>query len=150
MHINPHASRRAAHPHDETPLSILLVEDRVSDEALTREALRDTGMACQVKTLHRGSELLPYLKNKASARPDLILLDLGLPGMDGFDVLEQLSRHRTVLKHIPVVLLTGYSEFTYLRPDLPLPVLAFLTKPCAAEDLRDLLGGIRRQTAAHT
>ena len=64
--------------------------------------------------------------------PDLILLDLGLPGADGFDVLEQLERLR--LDHIPVVVLTA-RDHSYEERSLRAGAVAFLQKPADNDEL---------------
>src|SRR5580692_2120071 len=92
---------------------ILLVEDNPDDEFLTRDALRTGGVAHDVVVVRDGAEAVKWIFTEeggpAPRTPDLVLLDLKLPKMSGFDVLERIrSDERTV--GLPVVILTSSSE----------------------------------------
>ena len=90
-------------------IQVLLVEDSPSDARLTEEAFRDGKIANVLTVVTDGFEALSYLQRKGkyakAARPDLILLDLNLPKMDGREVL-RLIKTDDDLKTIPVVVLT--------------------------------------------
>jgi len=89
------------------PATILLVEDNSDDEALTAEALR-IGTTADVEVVRDGREALDYLFHDARDMPQLVLLDLNLPEIDGLDVLQRIREDdRTRL--IPVVILTGFN-----------------------------------------
>ena len=95
---------------------ILLVEDNPDDEALTLRALNKNNIANQVIVARDGAEALDYLFGTGSHtgrnvahQPQLILLDLKLPKIDGLEVLKRLrADNRT--KHVPVVVLTSSIE----------------------------------------
>lgn len=95
---------------------ILLVEDNARDEALTLRALNQSGIANEIVVTRDGAEALEYLfgTGKFQGRdpkilPQLILLDLKLPKVDGLQVLQRLrSDERT--KRLPVVVFTSSSE----------------------------------------
>jgi two-component system response regulator len=95
---------------------ILLVEDNSDDEALTLRALNKNNIANQVIVARDGAEALDYLfgtgahkGRNVAHQPQLILLDLKLPKIDGLEVLKRLrSDQRT--KHVPVVVLTSSME----------------------------------------
>ncbi len=93
---------------------ILLVEDNPDDEFLTRDALRTGGVAHDVIVAHDGAEAVDWIFHDDNAVPgaripDLVLLDLKLPKMSGFDVLHRIrSSERT--RSLPVVILTSSSE----------------------------------------
>ena len=90
--------------------SILLVEDNPDDEALTLRALEGHHIVNTVEVVHDGAEALEYLLDDANRPlPELVLLDLKLPKVDGVDVLRRLrSEERTAL--LPVVILTASRE----------------------------------------
>ena len=83
--------------------NILLVEDNPGDERLIREAFKAIEGDIAVMSANSGSEALALLRRE---RPDMILLDLNLPGVDGREVLQELKRDKR-LRHIPIVVLTS-------------------------------------------
>ena len=95
---------------------ILLVEDNPDDELLTRRALEENNLCNELVVVHDGEQALDYLfgtgsyeGRDTSVMPQVILLDLGLPKVDGFEVLERLrSDERT--RRLPVVVLTSSGE----------------------------------------
>lgn len=91
------------------PSEILLVEDSPSDVLLTREALRRARLANSLHVVNRGEDALAFLyrtgEHQSAPRPDLILLDINLPGMSGLDVLERIKSDKD-LCDVPVVILT--------------------------------------------
>lgn len=94
------------------PYTILLVEDSPSQQALTRRALEDSSVAARLFVVDDGMEALKYLRHEgvyadasAAPRPDIILLDLNMPRMDGYQVLKQLKADPS-LATIPVTVLT--------------------------------------------
>lgn len=91
------------------PIEILLVEDSPSDVRLTQEALRDSKLHINLNVAEDGEEALDYLYRRGRfegvVRPDLILLDLNLPRLDGREVLAKIKEDGS-LRKIPVVVLT--------------------------------------------
>jgi CheY-like chemotaxis protein len=143
-----HADCRAlSHYGLEKPLHILLVEDTMSDALLIRTALDDACLPYHLQRLRGGDEVLPWLAlaRGENALPDVILLDLGLPRMDGFELLSELAASGMALRAIPIVILTGYEDFEYVRKSYNLHVPAYLTKPCHSEKLRLALLSAGRQ-----
>jgi two-component system response regulator len=99
-----------------TERTILLVEDNPDDEVLTLRALRTNHIANQVIVAHDGVEAIDYLHGTGphsgrdtSLQPQLILLDLQLPRMDGLEVLRRLRAHE-LTRHIPTVVLTSSKQ----------------------------------------
>lgn len=101
---------------------ILLVEDNLDDIALTRKALEKSGFSHELTVMTDGLEALDYLLQqgnysslKSKDRPDLVILDLSLPLMNGFEVLERLKSNEQA-RIIPVIVLTiSDSENDVLR-----------------------------------
>ncbi len=96
--------------------NILLVEDNPDDETLTLQALKKSNIRNQVTVVRDGAEALdylfctgPYADRDRNNMPEVVLLDIKLPKMDGLEVLKRLrTDDRT--KRLPVVLLTSSSE----------------------------------------
>ena len=94
-------------------MDILLVEDSPGDIRLTVEAFRDANPAVHINVVRDGTEAMAYLRRHGkyvlAPRPDLILLDLNMPKMDGRVVLA-LIKSDEILKLIPTVILTTSAE----------------------------------------
>jgi len=115
---------------DSRPINILLVEDNADDVELTRRALARAKVRNQIWTVNDGADALAFLRGQPphhdAPRPDLVLLDLNLPGLDGRDVLLRI-REDPQLRGLAVVVLTASDEE---REHLAaLAADAFLTKP---------------------
>jgi len=100
----------------EIPACILLVEDNRMDIELTLDAFREARLKNTIQVVQNGQEALDYLlgngkfADRASyPMPNLILLDLKLPGIDGFEVLRKI-KSTPLLKRLPVVILTSSKE----------------------------------------
>ena len=93
----------------ERPIKILLVEDNPADARLTQEALKESEHAHNLSLAENGEVAMAMLRREGehanALRPDLILLDLNMPRMDGREVLTELKRDSSLNK-IPVVVLT--------------------------------------------
>lgn len=91
------------------PIQVLLVEDSLGDVRLMREAFRDINNAIDLQVATDGVEAMAFLRREGAhahaQRPDLILLDLKLPKMDGREVLALIKKDDD-LKIIPIVILT--------------------------------------------
>ncbi len=92
------------------PFEILLVEDNLGDITLMKEILKMSKFPIRLNVVRNGSEALDYLYHEGvyqdSKEPDLILLDLNLPKVDGREVLAQIKRD-SLLGHIPTLVMTS-------------------------------------------
>ncbi len=117
---------------EQRPIEILMVEDSPSDARLAIEALHEAKISNRMSHVEDGVEALQFLRRqgpyKEVPRPDLILLDLNLPRMDGRQLLEEIKQDPD-LRVIPVVVLTtSRSEQDVLR-SYQLHANCYITKP---------------------
>jgi two-component system response regulator len=124
---------------------ILLVEDNPRDEELTLLALEDSRIANEVVVAHDGVEALDYLfgtgayegRNTADP-PQVVLLDLKLPRIDGLEVLERI-RADTRTELLPVVILTSSDEESDLLRSYQLHVNSYIRKPVDFVQFNDVV-----------
>jgi CheY-like chemotaxis protein len=114
------------------PIEILMVEDNPGDVRLTMEALRETKMNNNLRVIRDGTEALAFLNREGeygnASRPDLILLDLNIPGKDGREVLEEIKADER-LGRIPVVILTTSQVEEDILKTYDLHANCYITKP---------------------
>jgi chemotaxis family two-component system response regulator Rcp1 len=127
------------------PIDVLLVEDSAGDVRLTQEALRDANRRIHLHVASDGAEAMAFLRREgvhvASPRPDLILLDLNLPKMDGRQVLAQIKADES-LKTIPTIILTTSEAEADILKSYQLQANCFLSKPVQLEDFENLVRSI--------
>jgi len=113
-------------------IHILLVEDNEGDVVLTLEALREAKLKNKISVVRDGEEALEFLykegKYAAEVTPQLILLDINLPKIDGKEVLARI-KNDTDLKKIPVVILTTSSSETDILEAYNNYANCYITKP---------------------
>jgi CheY-like chemotaxis protein len=113
-------------------IEILLVEDNPADVRLTVEGLREGRIANNLSSVMDGDSAVEFLQQKgryaAAPRPDLILLDLNLPGLDGRSVLKFIKEDPK-LKIIPVVIITSSSAETDIIRSYESHANCFISKP---------------------
>jgi two-component system, response regulator len=115
---------------------IVLVEDNPDDEALTLRALRKNNIANQVVVLRDGAEALDYLLAPDAPTPQLVLLDLKLPRIDGLEVLRRLRNEpRTAL--LPIVVLTSSTEERDMLESYRRHANSYIRKPVDFEQFID-------------
>lgn len=136
-------------PPDGVPIEILLVEDDPGDVLITREAFAEHKVRNRLTVCSDGADALRLLRRQgrhaAAPRPDIILLDLNLPGVDGRAVLAAVHADPD-LGRIPVVVLTSSkAEEDFLRSHA-LRADAYLAKPV---DFAGLVRVVRRIEAFH-
>ncbi len=129
----------------ENPAKILLVEDNQMDIILTLDAFREAKLKNEIKVVRNGQEALDYLlgRNKFNDRtiypmPNLILLDLKMPGIDGFEVLRQI-KSTEVLKRIPVIILTSSKEEGDRTLSYDIGANSYLLKPVSFDGFTDVV-----------
>ena len=127
------------------PIEVLLVEDSPGDVRLTQEAFRDSGKPVRLHLASDGIEAVAFLRRAGvyanAPRPDLILLDLNLPKMDGREVLALIKKDRS-LKIIPTIILTTSDDETDVLISYQLQANCYLRKPAHWDAFDDLVRSI--------
>src|ERR1700677_1539781 len=123
-------------------LDILLVEDSPRDRRLTKEVFRDTNIDIHLHVASDGVEAMAFLRREgehvSAPRPDLILLDLNLPKMDGREVLAQIKADPN-LQTIPTVILTTSQAEADIDKSYRLKANCYLNKPVDLEAFEALV-----------
>ncbi len=113
------------------PIDILLVEDNPGDVRLTREALADSSVNSRFHVASDGTEAMAFLTRQPpyqdALRPDLILLDLNLPKMNGLDVLQHIKAD-PALRIVPVIVLSSSQADSDIAASYQLQANAFVSK----------------------
>ena len=114
------------------PIEVLLVEDSPGDVRLTQEALRDANRSIRLHVASDGVEAMAFLRREGAharaPRPDLVLLDLNLPKMDGREVLSQIKSDDN-LATIPTIILTTSHAEADITMSYELGANCYLSKP---------------------
>jgi chemotaxis family two-component system response regulator Rcp1 len=130
---------------DGMPIEVLLIEDSPGDVRLTQEAFRDANRSIRLHVASDGVEAMSFLKREAAyasvPRPDLILLDLNLPKMDGREVLAHIKEDDS-LKLIPTVILTTSDAEADIVKSYQLQANCYLTKPVQFDAFEGLVKSI--------
>ena len=119
---------------DETPLTnalVLVVDDERSNRVALQRTLEDIGFK-RILTVPDGESALEAV---VTERPDLLILDLHMPGMDGFGVLEALRGHIAVDEFLPVLVVTGDKQWELRQRALSVGAKDFLNKPFDVSEL---------------
>ena len=124
------------------PIEVLLVEDSPGDVRLTQEAFRDANPSVHLHVASDGVEAMAYLRREGghvnATYPDLILLDLNLPKMDGREVLA-LIKGDASLKMIPTIILTTSDAEADIAKSYQLQANCYLSKPVQLEAFESLV-----------
>lgn len=128
------------------PIDILLVEDNEGDILLTTEALLESKVANSVQIVKNGYDALKFLRKEdefaGALTPDLILLDINLPKINGLEVLKQIKSIEQ-LNHIPVIILSTSSSYDDVLKSYQSYASSFITKPVDANDYNRVIKSIQ-------
>jgi two-component system, chemotaxis family, response regulator Rcp1 len=126
-------------------MDVLLVEDSPGDVRLTQEAFREANGSIRLHVAVDGVEAMTFLRNEGehanAPRPDMILLDLNLPKMDGREVLAHIKEDDS-LKSIPTVILTTSQAEVDVQKSYELQANCYLCKPVQLEAFESLVKSI--------
>jgi len=124
------------------PIEVLLVEDNEADARLLREILRDTNSDVRLHVVSDGDEALAFLRYQGryldAPRPDIVLLDLNMPKMGGFEVLINVKQDAR-LRAIPFIVLTSSKAQEDVVMSYQLLANCFLSKPDELEEFQRLV-----------
>jgi CheY-like chemotaxis protein len=140
----------------EQQLSILIADDSPDDSIIIRLAFEEASVAAQLHFVETGEEVVSFLQRSLDATddrgesretstmmPNLLLLDLKMPRMDGFEVLAWL-RHHPPVDHIPVIVFSGSDQPVDINRALALGAARYLVKPQKMSDMVQLVRGIEK------
>lgn len=126
-------------------VEILLVEDDAGDIDLTKEALKESNLQVSLNVVRDGVEAIAYLRREGeyanATRPDLILLDLNLPRLNGREVLQEI-KNDDKLKLIPVVVLTTSDAHEDIRSSYDLGANCYINKPLGLDEFIQIVRAI--------
>ena len=124
------------------PIEVLLVEDSPGDVRLTQEAFRDANRSIHLHVVSDGVEAMAFLRREGTyidkPRPDIVLLDLNLPRMDGREVLAHIKEDDS-LKTIPTVILTTSDSEADIVKCYQLQANCYLSKPVQLDAFESLV-----------
>ncbi len=126
-----------------TPLVILLVEDDLADQKLIKISLRNEKIANDLYTVQTGEEGMDFLYHRGNysdgtPQPDLVLLDLNMPGMGGKEFLRRIKEDER-LKQIPVVILTTSEAEKDIIDSYKLQASGYVHKPVTLEEFKEAM-----------
>lgn len=129
---------------DPQSLSILLVDDSEDDVLLARKVFATLNLPHVLHVAMNAAQALDYLNcsgkhsDRKKTPPDLLLLDINMPGMDGLELLKTLKAHKDH-KKIPVIILTTSASRDDIRKSFENGAASFITKPNSFDAYRDLM-----------
>ena len=130
-----------ARPRSERGRRLLIVDDNVGAAATLAQVLQKSG-GHRVETAYDGPSALKKIQQW---HPEIVLLDIGIPGMDGFQVAQAL-RQQPEFDDVALIALTGYGREEDLRRSREVGINRHLVKPVAVHDLEELLAGLAEPT----
>lgn len=123
-------------------LNIVLVDDDALEHYLIKQAVKRTGVTCDVTSVYNGLQLMDYLLRREAYKkindplPDIIFLDVNMPLMDGIGVLQEMRSHDKLIK-IPIYVLSSHSDGDSKRKCLALGALDYIVKPMDQQELAE-------------
>ncbi len=136
--------------------TVLLAEDSADDVFFFRRSLQKTGLEAQLQVAENGRQAIDYLARQnsyvdpaLSPRPDVIFVDLKMPEVDGFELLEWIGKNFQA-PPFQVVVLTSSDEPRDYQKALDLGAHGYFLKPISTEQLASLLAKVQTVAAAKT
>ena len=123
-------------------IDVLLVEDNEGDIGLFREGLNAIGASLTLHVATDGIQAMNFLRQK-KPKPQLIVLDLNIPGMNGYEVLEQVKQDAE-LKEVPVVIFSSSGAARDVKTAYRLQANSFVRKPMDVDEFFNAVASIER------
>jgi len=123
-------------------VKLLLIEDNPDDIAIVNRLAKASPLSIELTALPNGVQALDWMK-RGEHRPDLILLDLALPGLRGTDVLRRI-RSNAELNDVPVIVVSGSQDDEDILEGLRLGAHSHIVKPIARDDFAWIVASIRK------
>ncbi|MFC1585433.1 response regulator [Fibrobacterota bacterium] len=120
---------------------IVMIEDDPGDADLTREILEQTALPINLTVMEDGSKAIAHLRKKSVPAPDLILLDLNLPGNDGLEILSEIKTD-SGLRSVPVIILTTSTAENDVAKSYSLGCNSYLSKPVGLMEFSRMIKSI--------
>jgi two-component system, response regulator len=122
---------------------IVVADDDLDDQELMKKGLKDCKVQVEINAVYNGLELMDFLLKKEkfkniSGTPDLILLDLNMPLMDGFEVLKEIKKYPN-LKKIPLYVITTSRSKADKEKAVELGADGFYSKGSSSKDIRRIM-----------
>lgn len=128
-------------------LAILLVEDNPADAEMMRETLEESSVPVSLEVVSDGEAAMQFLRAEApfaaAPRPDLVLLDIGLPRKNGLEVLAEIKGD-PALRRIPVIILTTSKAEEDILKSYDLHANSYITKPVHLDGFLKLVEAIEQ------
>lgn len=126
-----------------SPIVILMADDDDDDRFLATEALAEWRVINEFRTVEDGVELLEHLRSGENPLPDLILLDLNMPRLNGWEALEELKSDPD-LRTIPVVVLTTSDRSDDISRSYALGASSYIKKPVSMAGMVEVMANLNR------
>ena len=126
-------------------IQVLLIEDDPQDVEITKEVMELSKMKININVVNNGAEALSYMRRengyRESIRPDLILLDLNMPKMNGREFLDEIKKDDN-FKMIPVVVLTTSKADEDIIKSYKLGASCYITKPVGLDQFQEVVQAV--------
>jgi chemotaxis family two-component system response regulator Rcp1 len=124
-------------------VNVLLVEDNEGDVVLAKEAFRRVSSDINITHIYDGEDVIAYLNSKIITLPNLIVLDLNLPGMNGLEILKFIKSTEHI-KNIPVVVFTTSNNLKDISKCTELKADSYVIKPIDLMEYFDVVAKMNR------
>lgn len=122
---------------------VFLVDDSIADATLIKMVAKQSKLSNEIRHFEDGQSALDHMNDPGKELPDLMLLDLNMPGMSGHDVLERI-RSTDRLRRLPVVVLTSSEDESDVARSYDEHVNAYVVKPIGVKGFQQIVESIEQ------